>query len=132
LVKAAWKLENIECMQFAKQMAIAWHLQNAEFKGWHPQNMDDLASAAQSREESKIDEAARGLDKFEVVYRSSLEAIPEPAKTIILKEREPRTGPNGKLVKAYAFADGHSEILSRATAEEFLTWEQERTFHPPD
>lgn len=64
-------------------------------------------------------------DKFEVVYQGKLEEAPDPARTIVLREREVTITSEGKRVKAYGFADGHSEIMVEP-ARGFEAWEQER------
>jgi hypothetical protein len=48
--------------------------------------------------------------------------ISSPASTIVIREKEP-TFLNGKWVKTYGFADGHSEIKSQPE-EGFEAWEQ--------
>ncbi len=77
----------------------------------------------------------KGLNQFdtnayEIAYSGPLQSISNPAQTLLVKEREGMVTPEGKLARAYVFADGHSEVATRATAEEFIAWEAERTFKP--
>jgi hypothetical protein len=65
-------------------------------------------------------------DQFEIMYQGSIDQVPDPAKTIILREKEPfpalhRPG----LSRTYVFADGHSEI-HLASDGDFTAWEHDR------
>ena len=69
--------------------------------------------------------------EIEIVYQGSLTSAPntaafDPSRTILMREREPRQSSNGRWVRAYAFADGHSEIHSAPTPDGFADWEKER------
>jgi hypothetical protein len=50
-----------------------------------------------------------------------------PAQTILLREREPRQSPRGAFVKAYAFADGHAELI-HSPDQDFAVVEKQRGF----
>ena len=70
-------------------------------------------------------------DGFEIVYQGSLSSVQdtkvfEPSRVIVMREREPTQSSNGRWVRAYAFADGHSEIHSAPTPDGFAEWENER------
>jgi hypothetical protein len=71
-------------------------------------------------------------NQFDIVYRGSLHQL-QDSKTrklqdiIVLREREPTVGPDGKRSKAYGFADGHSEVRFEPP-EGFAEWEKGRIF----
>jgi RNA polymerase sigma factor (sigma-70 family) len=62
---------------------------------------------------------------FEIAYSGKFSDLKEPNRIIVIKEKEPRANPDGKLTKAYGFADGHSELHS-APDGNFERWERER------
>lgn len=64
-----------------------------------------------------------GTNQFELVAHGPLAGITNPSATIVLREKEPFFA-NGGWCKAYAFADGHSEI-KREPAEGFEAWEKQ-------
>ncbi|MEO8427619.1 MAG: sigma-70 family RNA polymerase sigma factor [Verrucomicrobiota bacterium] len=72
-------------------------------------------------------------NKFEIVYRGSLEDISETARTIIVREKAPFANPSKTgYLRTYLFADGHSEIHSSPDGN-FEAWEKDRlaaTPHP--
>jgi prepilin-type processing-associated H-X9-DG protein len=43
-----------------------------------------------------------------------------------MREKLPTPASNGTWVRAYAFADGHSEIHAAPTPDGFADWEKER------
>ena len=52
-------------------------------------------------------------------------------KTILLREKKSRQSPGGGFVKAYAFADGHAEMI-RSPNDDFMALEKQFGFlvHP--
>lgn len=70
------------------------------------------------------------VEQFEIVYQGPLSSIPNPAFTIVIREREVRPSPNGGWSKAYGFADGHSEIHGSKDGN-FDAWEKQRIIPPP-
>lgn len=77
------------------------------------------------------DQEIEGLsaEDLEIVYAGTMDGVQKPARTIVLREREPRLAPDGKWTRAYGFADGHSEIRSQPT-DDFTAWEDERIVTP--
>ena len=51
--------------------------------------------------------------------------------TMLLREKTSRQSPDGKFVKAYAFVDGHAELIS-SPDDDFAALEKQREFlvHP--
>jgi len=77
--------------------------------------------------------ALTGTNQFELVFQGSFKDIPNgpPAsQTIVVRERQGWQAPDGGWLRAYGFADGHSE-LHRAPDGNFETWERQHTFSPP-
>jgi hypothetical protein len=55
--------------------------------------------------------------------------IPNPSSTIIVRENQARQMPDGKWVKVYGFADGHSEAHAEPDGN-FDAWEKARMISP--
>jgi hypothetical protein len=70
-------------------------------------------------------------DLFEIVYQGSLNDFTNAADVIVLRERQatPPGRPGDKWSKAYAFADGHSELHLEPDGN-FDAWEQQRMIPP--
>lgn len=65
-------------------------------------------------------------DEFEIVFHGSLRDLPNPERTIVLREREPfDVKESGAAKRTYLFADGHSEIHVAQNGD-FEPWERER------
>jgi RNA polymerase sigma factor (sigma-70 family) len=109
-------------MHFSKQWMLAIYLYTDARDGMVPARLTDAISYFEAG-----DEPIEGLsiDDLEIVYAGRLDEISEPARTIVLREREPHPAPDGKWTRAYGFADGHSEIRSQTTPD-FSEWERER------
>jgi hypothetical protein len=71
-----------------------------------------------------------GTNEFEFLYSGDFRALTNPANTIVVREREALQHPNGKWVRAYGFADGHSEYHA-APDGNFEAWEKPRLPVPP-
>jgi hypothetical protein len=65
------------------------------------------------------------------VSGGNLNALRDPHKTILLREKKARQSPDGKFVKAYAFCDMTAELIS-SPGDDFSALEQQRGFlvHP--
>ena len=114
-------------LNFMKGWALAIHQFASKHDGQVP------ASFAEAAEHFPKDVEFSGLDtqQFELVYQGALDAIADPSKIIIAREKEAYAMrlKNG-VHRAYAFADGHSEI-HRAEDGNFEPWERERLAKPP-
>jgi RNA polymerase sigma factor (sigma-70 family) len=67
-------------------------------------------------------------DDFEIVYRGPRQAIANPAKIILIQERQAWLL-NGKWAKVYGFADGHVEVQVKANGD-FSAFERQHTLPP--
>jgi len=74
------------------------------------------------------------FSNWEIVSGGNLNSFTNPSHimvTILLREKESRQSPDGGFVKAYAFADGHAEMVS-SPDDDFAAVEKQRGFlvHP--
>jgi hypothetical protein len=51
----------------------------------------------------------------------------KPGQTILLREKESNQSPDGPFFKAYAFMDGHAELIS-SPDDDFAALEKQRGF----
>ena len=71
---------------------------------------------------------------WEIVSGGNVSSFNNPSQTtltILLREKDSSRSPDGKFFKAYAFADGHAELISSAD-DDFAAVEKQRGFlvHP--
>jgi RNA polymerase sigma factor (sigma-70 family) len=95
-------------MSYAKDWVLAFHLFAVDHAGQYPTNFDQA--------EHLLPEAARGQTNlttadFELLYQGPFDALTNPAKTIVMRERQAhQSSLDGRWAKTYGFADGHSEL----------------------
>jgi len=127
-------------MTYAKNWVLAFHLFARANQGQFPTNFD--LALPFLPEEAKVEhnlapgqvlpnKPTYGLtpDRFELMYQGSLESLTNPSSTIVLREKESWQTSDGGSVRAYGFADGHSEI-HRAEDGNFEKWESEHMQKP--
>jgi RNA polymerase sigma factor (sigma-70 family) len=119
-------------LNFVRNWAIALILYADQHGDVLPQSLSEAAEFYPAENDSGTE--VLDPQRFEIVYRGALKDITDPARTILIREKEAyrgRTDPNAppKYMRAYAFADGHSEIHSGPT-DDFSAWEQERIIQP--
>jgi hypothetical protein len=100
----------IQKMNQARQGMLAFMLFASDNQMQFP------ADPAQASGYLKEDLMAQIETNFDMVYQGSSTNIPNPATTIVLKEKQAWETPEGKWMKTYGFADGHSEIHSEPTS----------------
>jgi RNA polymerase sigma factor (sigma-70 family) len=112
---------NLHLLNLSKKWMLAIHLYAQEHQGLVP------AAFADALPFFRADDEIEGLsaDDLEIVYAGKLDEIQDWARTIVVREREPRLSLGGGWTRAYGFADGHSETHSQPT-DDFTAWEQER------
>src|SRR5439155_3283622 len=114
-------------LNYLKRWSLAFHLYAEAHEGRMPKNFDEAQEYLAGDTDSAMD-----LGQFEIVYHGSLRELLEGAQTyapshvIVAREKLPTQRANGNWVRAYAFADGHSEIHSAPTEDGFANWEKER------
>jgi RNA polymerase sigma factor (sigma-70 family) len=131
--------ESIAKMKYAQQWTLAFIMFAEENQGEFPANFGQAESflnpEAEIEHNLKPDEYPPGglkfglvPDNFEITFQGSLRTLTNASTQIVLREKEPRELEDGGYVRAYGFADGHSEI-HRAAANHrpdeigFEVWE---------
>jgi RNA polymerase sigma factor (sigma-70 family) len=120
--------ENIARMSFAKSWMLGVRLYAQDYDGNFPANFDQLVPDYAPTD--RKDKEDIKLDEFEIVYHGSLNAITNPANTMVLREKQARQAPDGRWQKAYGFADGHSEVHTEADGN-FDAFEKSRIISRP-
>ncbi len=120
-------------MNYAKFWGMALMEYAAAHQGQMPNQMQDAAEFFPKDWRSTM--SAFDPNHFEIVYRGSVDALANPAATIILREKEAYMPPaDGEVPKRYArtylFADGHSEIHSAPNGD-FTAWESQHMVGEP-
>lgn len=71
-----------------------------------------------------LDNFVQVTNQFDIVYQGKWNAITNFNDAIVLREKQATQTPQGKWVKTYGFADGHSEIRPEPD-EGFEAWERQ-------
>lgn len=91
-----------------------------------PLNLDQMA--AYLAEENRT---LSGTNQFEIVYQGSLDdlqGIPWGSVAVV-REQQPWPGPDGRMMRVYGFADGHSQIVG--SDDNFQSYEADHVIPPP-
>jgi hypothetical protein len=67
---------------------------------------------------------------FDQLYQGSTTNLADPSATIVLREKSAWQSSDGKWMKTYAFADGHTEIHAEPSGN-FDDYENQHTVAPP-
>jgi len=106
----------------ARDGALGIILFAGDNQGQCPTNFEEMASF--------FKQGWAGTNDYDFTYSGSMQDIPHPADTIILKEKQAWQTLEGKWAKVYAFADGHSELHVTPDGN-FDDWENQRLIPPP-
>jgi hypothetical protein len=131
-------------LNMAKSLALAFILRADENHGLFPANWEEAAPHfAKAFDGTAWDPADPvwhpheliSLHRdWEIVYSGLSNELVQPQETILVRETNPwYDAERGIWLRTYGFADGHSEIVSRADGD-FAAWEEERSlraFHLP-
>lgn len=114
----------------AKLLTLGWYMYADAHQGRLPTDLNQTSNYWKTTERPLT-----GTNEFELLIQGSMDGIPNPATTIVVREKNPSLR-NGKWGKAYGFADGHAEFKSEPP-EGFEAWEKQRmipatTFPPSD
>ena len=123
--KEQWKQVAIAKMNDAKLILLGMMMHAADYPGAMVTNFNQVTNYLRNPEP-----AISGTNEFEFLYSGDLRALTNPASTIVIREREALQHPNGRWVRAYGFADGHSEYHT-APDGNFEAWEKPRLPVPP-
>jgi hypothetical protein len=80
--------------------------------------------------EEELTETNLTTGQFEIVYRGPATNITSPSLVVVLRQKQPGRAYDGGWYRAYAFADGHSEVC-HSTDGSFDAWEKRHIFLPP-
>lgn len=117
-------------MNFVRRRGLGLILFAQKHGGELPTNLAEAASyaTATDAERATADQYGIQSDQYELMYHGPLKLsdIKNPANTILLRETQPQPAPSGTgWVRAYLFADGHSEIHFSPDGD-FTAWESSR------
>lgn len=119
------RLLGIAKMNYMKGWALAAHLYAESHGGVLPKRFEDAANLLPK--EMQLPEL--NPDHFEFTYQGRLDTLGEPSIYIIAREKDGLAMRTERgYMRAYAFADGHSELHFSADGN-FEKWEAEHT--PP-
>src|SRR5207249_4837800 len=83
------------------------------FRTFADKNHDQFPTSFEEARPFLSNEAAAETNltagQFEILYRGPATNITSPSLVVVLREKEPRRGYDGRLSRAHGFADGHSE-----------------------
>jgi RNA polymerase sigma factor (sigma-70 family) len=95
--------------------------------GQFPTTLDQAASFLPDKAKA---ESSRGAVEFEILYHGTQDAMTNFADGIVLREKQPRQTSDGKWVRIYGFADGHTQ--ARASDDgNFDAYEKQHLVGPP-
>ena len=116
--------ESLAHMTQAKQWALACIMFADDNQNQLPKNFEQMKRYAPSL----------SFSNWAIVSGGDLNSFNHPNQTmltILLREKESRPSPDGGFVKAYAFADGHAEMVN-SPDDDFAALEKQRGYliHP--
>jgi len=136
------KQAGIAKMNYARDWLLAFHLYADQNQGQFPTNFNQAAHLL--RDEAKIEANLKeheflpgtpkfGLtpDRYEIMYQGALAELTNSSAIIVIREIEPWQAADGSWMRAYGFADGHSEIHKAADGN-FETWEAKHMIPRPN
>jgi hypothetical protein len=115
--EALFQQESMERMNQAKQWALAFIMFAADHGKQLPKSLAQAKSYVPGLSESN----------WEIVSAGDFSRFAKPAQTILLREKESSQSPDGPFFKAYAFMDGHAELVS-SPDDDFAALEKRRGF----
>lgn len=125
--KAAPEIETYRQMAMAKMnYAKSWGMALFMFAeangGMMPGRLEDAAAQLEGTESG----GQFNPDQFELVYHGSWKGLQDPARSILLREKEAVPNPERPgWARTYLFADGHTEI-HHSDDGNYEPWERER------
>ncbi len=117
----AFRNETMARMNTGKQAAVAFLMFANDHQDALPGSVDLLEDYLSKQ--SEVMAALR--TNFDLLSSGALASLTNPAKTILLREKIARQGPDGRWTQVYVFADGHSEAPTSPTGD-FAQFEKDR------
>jgi prepilin-type processing-associated H-X9-DG protein len=109
----------------AKQFVLAMTMFAGDNRNQFPTNLNQMMSYFGNE-----NWARKNLGRFEITYRGIMTNIPAPSSVIVVRETQPWPY-GGKWAKVYGFADGHVEIQTLGSPENFDAFERQHMITPP-
>ncbi len=117
LTEDAFQQESLAHMSQAKQWALACIMFAADHQNQLPKDFAQMKIYARSLSSAN----------WEIVSGGNVNSFKNPSQTILLREKDSSRSPDGQFYKAYAFADGHAEMISSAD-DDFAAVEKQLGF----
>jgi hypothetical protein len=113
-------------LNYTRQWLLAFHDFADKNQGQLPADFEQARPFLPSEVDTNLT-----TDQFEIVYQGSLKNLTNPSTAIVIREKNAWPGLNQRpgWLRAYGFADGHSEIHLAADGN-FETWEKQHTAAP--
>jgi hypothetical protein len=105
----SFKQESFVRLDQSRQWALAFIKYADKHQNQLPQSFEQLKTYNPKLSLSDLN--------WEIVSGGNWKNISNPSLTILLREKEARQSPDGTFVKAYTFADGHSQLVSSPIAD---------------
>jgi hypothetical protein len=125
--QAAAKQIGIAKLNYTRGWLNAFRQYAAQNQGQMPTDFDQARPFLSPDFDNAVDP-----NQYEIVYHGTLQQLQDSerqAQVIVLRERQANVGPDGVRTKAYAFADGHSEVR-KEPPEGFDEFEKRRILVP--
>ncbi|MCS1410393.1 MAG: hypothetical protein M2R45_03585 [Verrucomicrobia subdivision 3 bacterium] len=119
----------IQRMGSAKELALGMLVYANQNKGKFSGRIEDVLTVlaeeeTEARAQLNLLESD-AYERFDFVYSGRFPMDQDPAKTIVLREREPWLNADNRWARIYAFADGHVKVHT-SDDPDFSEWEAER------
>jgi hypothetical protein len=119
--EAILRQQEVAKLNYSRHWVLAFFKFADQNGGHFPASFDQAASYLDDNEK---EQTLLATNQFEILFHGLLNAVTDPANTIVLRETQAIQANDG-WVKTYAFADGHSET-HRSEDGDFTAWEQQR------
>lgn len=123
--EADFEVQTEERVAQLKQWGLSFFLYARDHRDLYPETFEEAASILNSQALLEF-----GTNHFEIVYRGTSDAVKDPGRTLIFRERQARHSPKGEWVKAYGYADGHVETHTEPDEAGFEAWEKDQVMSP--
>jgi prepilin-type processing-associated H-X9-DG protein len=110
-------------MSDSKKVLLSFLLFSQDNQGQLPGNLEQVAQYLKG-DPNHPDTQLTGTNDCEILCKGPLNAITNPASTIVIRDRQPWQAPNGTWVRSYGFADGHVEVPKNVDGN-YDDWEKQ-------
>jgi RNA polymerase sigma factor (sigma-70 family) len=113
-------------LNYPKYWMLAFQLYAAQHDGQCPTNFEQAAAFLPEEFTNRTDLVP---DQFQIAYQGAFNAITNPQSIIVIREKQAWQAADGGWLRAYGFADGHTE-LHKAANGDFGPWEAQHLLVP--